>query len=121
MGRKMGEVRQAKSSLPPFLAYSMCLRLDFDKGAACHAKTAAIYCLLSSTIFRKYFTIYEFLLCLVPLSSPCLSLPLILPPFVLFMLLHLTLLMNYWPQQMAASAAASSLPEDIKSFLPKLG
>lgn len=80
MGRGMGEVRQAKSSLPPFLAYSMCLRLDFDKGAACHAKTAAIYCLLSSTIFRKYFTIYEFLLCLVPLLFP-------FPLFVLFMLL----------------------------------
>lgn len=33
----------------------------------------------------------------------------ILLPFALFILLHLTLLMNYWPQQMAALAVASSV------------
>lgn len=75
-------------------------------------KTAAIYCLLSSTIFRKYFTIYEtslpssfsFFLSLPSLSSfSIFPSQLILRPFALFILLHLTLLMNYWPQQMAAS------------------
>lgn len=97
----------------------MCLRLDFDKGAAWHAtpRTAAIYCLLSSTIFRKYFTIYE-------TSFPASLLPY---PAPLCFVYSAAFDAAYELLATANGSVGGGIiggffpPEDFESFLPKLG
>lgn len=102
--------------LLPLPAYSMCLRLDFDKGVslACHGQKLRPFI---AFCHRQFFAnISQFMKPRCPPAFPSFfpfsifPFQLILLPFALFILLHLTLLMNYWPQQMAASAVAFPSP-----------